>query len=346
MQLNVWLDGVQVPNGIDKIVDIVHSSKANVVTFSEVRPEITRQRAATQRADFLPEVIRRLKKKGLTFNGHHVGGDVAVISQWEVSDAKLLYDHWVVARDTKSITGWARVNRGSVVVCRLKSPLSGMQVLVASAHLDWQGYSVYLPRGYQANTPFGKLAGPNTDLEDIDKTEQESFRIPALHAFVDYINGDDKLKRLPTILSGDFNTASHLDWTDATKSLQDHHGVVYGFPCSKFLDKEHFHDAWRELYPNPAKNPGSTWPSETVLKKSTSWAKSADERDRIDYIYYRPGPAHVMDLKKIALGGSRSFYARNEIVTDTTDPFMFEDKGWPSDHKAVVAEFQLSTRVL
>jgi len=91
-----------------------------------------------------------------------------------------------------------------------------------------------------------------------------------------------------------------------------------------------------------AKNPGSTWPSDTVLNKSTSWAKFADDRDRIDFIYFRSGPAYVLKAYNITLAGSRRYYAYDQLVTDTTDPFILEDMEWPSDHKAVIADFQPS----
>jgi len=234
-------------------------------------------------------------------------------------------------------------DRGSIVVYRLKSPIHGMEILVGSAHLDFNCYSVYLPRGYQASSPFGKLSGPNTNLGAIDATERASMRLPALHAFVDYINGEDELKRLPSILCGDFNDASHLDWTEATKSLQDHHGVVYEFPSSKFMEHAGFRDAWREAYPDPVKYPGTTWPSDMAVKESTSWAKLADERDRIDYIYYKSGFAQGLAASHVTLAGSRNFYVDDKLVTDTSDdPFVLGDKDWPSDHKAVIADFQLS----
>lgn len=39
--------------------------------------------------------------------------------------------------------------------------------------------------------------------------------------------------------------------------------------------------------PNPATHIGATWPSEAFGRKSTSWATKVDERDRIDFVYYK-----------------------------------------------------------
>lgn len=429
LALNVWLDGSRVPKGIEKIVDVIHASGAHVVAFSEARQ--------IENRDFLAQVIDGLEKKGLIFKGKHIGGDTAIISQWDVSGTTLVYNRFrfvsvgllvasvwaacsiclfmcclgsrqcsptfasgsdsAVRSSAPETTGVAAfetslpaadsshnvqtstqraikacasfvlccmvlplacvwfgrnvsiplMDEGSIVVCRLKSPNSDLEILVGSAHLDHHSYSVYLPRAYQANPPWGRLARPNTDIEEIDQTERASMRLPAVHAFVNYMSSDDELRQLPAIFCGDFNVASHFDWTEATKALQDHHGVVYEFPPSTFLEGEGFIDAWRKVYPDPTTNPGSTWPSNTVLNESTSWAELSDERDRIDYIYYRSSPTLDLDAIDVSLVGSRGFYVYAQLVSDTgDDPFILEDKEWPSDHKAVLADFQISQRVL
>ncbi len=50
-----------------------------------------------------------------------------------------------------------------------------------------------------------------------------------------------------------------------------------------------FIDAYRETYPNVVDYPGLTWPADNKDVDATLvWAGDADERDRIDFVYYYP----------------------------------------------------------
>ena len=82
------------------------------------------------------------------------------------------------------------------------------------------------------------------------------------------------------ILGGDFNEASHLDWTEAVKNLYDHRGTVINWSSTATLSKAGFKDSYRVLYPDEVNYPGFTWPAQS------SWTPKSDERDRIDYIFY------------------------------------------------------------
>lgn len=108
------------------------------------------------------------------------------------------------------------------------------------------------------------------------------------------------------ILAGDFNEPSHLDWTvrAAAKGL---HPFAVVYPTSaKFLNSGLI-DVYRKLYPDEVKNPGFTWPTRDPGYQYRD--------DRIDFIYI--DAAHERAAKKI------------RIIDN------------PSDHYAVLAEFQL-----
>ncbi len=115
----------------------------------------------------------------------------------------------------------------------------------------------------------------------------------------------------PVIMSGDFNSGSHLDWTPATKEV--HAGHVIEWPVSKAMTQAGFKDSYRELHLNPLLDLGLTWTPRA--------ATSSDKyglRDRIDYIYYmgdqlRPIESKVLDYH----------------------PIMF-----PSDHAGVLTVFK------
>lgn len=117
---------------------------------------------------------------------------------------------------------------------------------------------------------------------------------------------------VPVIMSGDFNSGSHLDWTEATKGL--HANYVVEWPVSLEMTKAGFIDSFRELHINPLLDPGLTW----TPRAATSSAKYG-LRDRIDYIYYK----------------GKSLLPLASKVIDQ-HPIMF-----PSDHAAVLTVFEV-----
>ena len=110
---------------------------------------------------------------------------------------------------------------------------------------------------------------------------------------------------IPMVIAGDFNSPSHLDWTDAT--LDQHYNLKVPWPASTTMANHQFIDAYRYIHTDPVASPGKTWSP----KFKDGW------QDRIDYIYY---------------GGPR---------LKCTDAKMLEnwDPQWPSDHAAVWGKF-------
>ncbi len=114
-----------------------------------------------------------------------------------------------------------------------------------------------------------------------------------------------KQKEVPLILAGDFNSPSHLDFTEATKSR--HHDLLIQWPVSKAIAQAGLQDAFRQIYPDPTQNYGETW--------SPRFDTSCKER--IDHIYYSPGSLNCTFVQKLDQ----------------------HPEGWPSDHAAVLARF-------
>ncbi|TCO09887.1 endonuclease/exonuclease/phosphatase family protein [Natronoflexus pectinivorans] len=110
----------------------------------------------------------------------------------------------------------------------------------------------------------------------------------------------------PIILAGDFNSGSHLDWTEANR--ESRFDLVIEHPVSKTIEDAGFIDAFRYIYPNEVTNPGFTW----------SPRYKEVMQDRINFIYYK-GPG---------------FNASWSRVIDQFEP------GFPSDHAAVVVSFK------
>lgn len=86
---------------------------------------------------------------------------------------------------------------------------------------------------------------------------------------------------IPIVMGGDFNSHSHLDWTEATKDMYNHGGAVVNWTVSKEMEAANFKDSFREINPDPVKNIGTTW-----LTDADS-LETVNRQDRIDFIYYQ-----------------------------------------------------------
>ena len=127
-------------------------------------------------------------------------------------------------------------------------------------------------------------------------------------------------KEAPVFVVGDFNEPSHLDWTDAAAKA-GRHPIKVAYPTSTEMAKAGFSDSYRKIYPDEMKNPGITWsPAYKVGDPRT-------HHDRIDFVHFKGKGLQVKDVK--ILGG-------NEENADlVVSPY-------PSDHRAVVADFKFT----
>lgn len=116
-------------------------------------------------------------------------------------------------------------------------------------------------------------------------------------------------QQTPVILAGDFNSGSHLDWTERKK--EKHKGLVVNFPATRYMEEAGFTDAYRAVFPDEVNTPGHTW--SPIYEEGL--------QTRMDFIYYRgdvltPSTARVIDTANY---------------------------GFPSDHAAVVVSFVVSS---
>ena len=115
------------------------------------------------------------------------------------------------------------------------------------------------------------------------------------------------------IIGGDFNSASHLDWTKATTAagLYNGYGPV-SFPTSNLMLEKGFQDSYRKANENEVAFPGGTF------SVTHGFADA-----RIDFIYFKG--ARVVASKII----------RNPAEIDYI---------WPGDHAAVLSTFKLEDK--
>lgn len=313
LQLNIWQEGTQVPGGYEGIVNEIAAIAPDFVTLSEVR-----NYKDTRLCDRLLASLAAKGKKYYSFFSQGSG----LLSRYPITDSAVIFS-----------------DEGEI--CKLIANVHGREVAVYSAHLDYLNYAVYLPRGYDGVT-WKKMAAPCTNLDTIMASNLASKRDEGIAAFIKAADQDIREKRL-VFLGGDFNEASHLDWTIATKDLFDHHGMVVPWTCSVMLLGKGYKDSYRVRYPSPEKNPGFTFPADNkaVEVKKLAWAPDADERERIDYIYFYPDKKLSLQ-KSIVVGPSGSIVKNRREEDKSKDRFLPPTGTWPTDHKGILSIFKMS----
>merc|ERR1719152_261156 len=105
--------------------------------------------------------------------------------------------------------------------------------------------------------------------------------------------------------------------------------TVFG-TSSLMLHQAKFRDSWRDFFLSAATHPGATWPSYVDQKGYTGQAPDADERERLDRVYFRGNFVRPLD---VALVGSPQYWAEGAVAANLTGPWLpgVEDLPWPSD---------------
>jgi len=318
MEFNVWQEGTSVPNGLNKIRDVIIEVNPDIVGFIEVRNY--------NNEDWTTKILNALSTEGYHYEGQFTGGDVSLISKYPITASSLIYDQ-----------------AGSIVKYDIN--INNDTVVVVVAHLDYTYYACYLPRGYNGGYPNWDMIDdghgnpdPVLDIPYILEYNLESKRDEQIEAFLNNVQDESD----PVILMGDFNEPSYADWSDNNSEMFDHHGLNIPWQNVLTLIENDFTDAYRAYFPNETTNPGITWPSVADGVGSTSWTPLADERDRIDYILYK---GNGIESNFVSLVGPRASYAFDQPDTTYTynENFMAENLPWPSDHKATFAILSFST---
>ncbi|WP_075591587.1 endonuclease/exonuclease/phosphatase family protein [Labilibacter marinus] len=138
-------------------------------------------------------------------------------------------------------------------------------------------------------------------LENSSRGNEMTFILSELNQL------NNELKKTSVIVAGDFNSGSHLDWTERNKANK--YNKIIPFPASKKIENKGFKDAYREVWTNEVEKSGNTY--SPIFKEGY--------KDRIDFIYYKGN--HIK--------------ATNAAIVDSTTALF------PSDHAAVLVTFLL-----
>jgi exodeoxyribonuclease III len=188
----------------------------------------------------------------------------------------------------------------------------GKELAFFDKHLFYKPYQPYQLLGI----PYENGAIIKTEAEAIAEAKKARGADVA-----DLLKDADSLKdtSLPTILVGDFNEPSYLDWTEAAAKAGRHPAKVE-WPSTKAFAEDGFQDSYRQLHPDEMAQPGFTW------TPTTKPDDPHDHHDRIDYVLYR---------------GSGIKPKSVEIVGENTQNADIVVAPYPSDHRAVTAVFEL-----
>lgn len=170
--------------------------------------------------------------------------------------------------------------------------------------------------------PFRILRG-ETRAQILER--ERELRLPAIQP---YLEASAPLidAGIPVFLTGDFNSPSWRDWTPAMVGVRPQIRYAVRWPVSLAVEDGGFVDSYRDVHPNPRRDPGITWPGGRPDLPGWDPGKNAPA-DRIDLIF-SAGDATAT--------ASETFGARGDDgVAMTVTP-------WPTDHRAVMSTFDVT----
>lgn len=314
-QFNIWQEGTVVPGGFDAIADEIARFDPDFVTLSEVRNYNDTR--------FCDRIIEALAQRGKEYHSFY-SYDSGLLSRYPITDSATVWPH----------SG----DHGTIY--RLNTEIDGQPFAVYTGHLDYQNDTYYEVRGYDGNS-WERMTAPLTDVDSILERNVLSLRDEAIRSFLKDA-AEQRIAGNIIIFGGDFNEPSHLDWTESTRDMADHNGVVFEWPNTLTLHNAGFCDAYRSVYPDPVTHPGYTYPSdnEALAPQRITWAPEADERDRIDYVFFDPQGGRVRATEACVVG-PRCSIVRSQRVDETSGDSIIEPLGvWPTDHKGVLVKLR------
>jgi endonuclease/exonuclease/phosphatase family metal-dependent hydrolase len=186
-------------------------------------------------------------------------------------------------------------------------PVPGRIVAVANTHLP--------------STPYGPYKVQRGNSRAKVMALEERLRVPAL-AHVLRVLPRLAARGIPVFLTGDFNSPSYLDWTQAVADVRADVPYPVPWPASAALAAAGFVDSYRTVHPDPVADPGYTW------TPGGPEGRTDDVFDRIDWVL-SAGPATAVSSRVVGEPGNPQ--------VDLSIPGRF-----PTDHRGVVSTFDIT----
>ncbi len=224
---------------------------------------------------------------------------------------KLGFNYAKVGDDTAVLTRYAVTAHSPGPRAVTVSFADGRQLRVVDLHLYYKPYQPY----QLLHIPYD---GPDLTTEAEAIAAAKAARGADTTAALQELGSTDTAEA-PTIVVGDFNEPSHLDWTAAAARAK-RHPIKVAWPQTSAFAAAGFKDAYRELYPDEMAKPGNTW------TPTTSPTDPKDHHDRIDFVLYRGAGLAARWAGVVGESAQTS----DVVVTP-----------YPTDHRGVVADFTL-----
>jgi len=309
LNMNTWYGGNMVAGGTQMIADTIDYTNPHIVVLQEV--------------PFAKHLQVALAAKGKMYHVREGAEDVAVLSKWPISAVE-------------AVPGTDQ----SIVAYHMAFPWG--KLVVGAMHLDYEHYGGALARGYDPNqmliTRYNRMEQKETNVASILAEDDRSKRGPQIQAWINYVSALPK--ETAVILAGDANEPSHLDWTSGAKDSYDHNGLAIPWRRSQMLAAAGFHDSYREKHPNPISHPGHTWPAHAWGERNTAWSPSADERERIDFVYHN----RRLQATSAGIMGGRYYWKKGVLEKhgeEAQDEYPMDLLPWMSDHKGLLFEYRI-----
>ena len=230
--------------------------------------------------------------------GEHNAGVIAAALGWHASDRTQVISRFPIVdppgADGRSV--WVEVTPGRFVA-------------IGNVHLPSDPYGPYAIRD----------GASLAEVLELERTVRLPAIQPSLAALPPLAAGG-----MPTFLTGDFNSPSHLDWTAAASAVRQEVPYPVDWPVSRALAAAGFRDSYREAHADPVATPGFTW---------TPGGPESDPRevhDRIDWVL-ASGPATTLDSTVVGEAGG----------PDVGIGF----KPWPTDHRGALSTFRVTPAI-
>ncbi len=190
---------------------------------------------------------------------------------------------------------------------------SGREVRMFNVHFNHHPYQPY----QLAGIPYGTGRFIKTAAEAVD--EAHKARGSEVEKLLTDLKPALSDGTAVVFLTGDFNEPSHQDWTERV-ARSGRIPVAVEYPSTLSVAKAGMRDAFRVAHPDELARPGWTW------TPTTEPTDPKDRHDRIDFVFFAGGG---VKLKSSAVVGEKPEMA--DIVV----------RPYPSDHRAVVATFEI-----
>ncbi len=184
--------------------------------------------------------------------------------------------------------------------------------------LDWRSFVTYELRDHPESS----------DAELLACEDEKSSRLAeatALLAAVEEVRREHAT--LPTIVGGDFNCPSHLDWTRDTARVYRHRRAL-PLPVSIAMRDAGFVDAFRVVHADPVQHPGITW--SPMFRDRQDGSPQGFER--IDRLYLRNPAPGQWSLRPVAAAVLPDGWEDESVPV--------RQRVFPSDHGALVVDLE------